>query len=243
MKNMLKFLSDLLFPQNLKCVVCGDELNDDGTNGICDNCLRELNFIINPCPTCGDQMENENTYCLNCKKREHTYFKRHRSVFIYDGTAKRLIISAKLGGKKYLSENMSEFLSSAYKTNRFKCDAITFVPSGVKRIKERGFNIAKLLAENLGKNLNLPVVDTMERLNESHQINKDYKSRQDNIKNAFKILNNVDVKNKTILIVDDVYTTGATMNECARILKLAGAKEIFCLTLAHTPKKINNEKK
>ena len=81
----------------------------------------------------------------------------------------------------------------------------------------------------------------MQRINETHQINKDFKSRQENIKDAFKLLENVDIKNKIVLLVDDVYTTGATMNECSKVLKKAGAKEVFGLTFAHTQKKVINE--
>jgi len=243
MKKILNMLSDLLFPPNIKCICCGDEINNNEINGICTNCLRDFVYIINPCPTCGDLMPNENTYCINCKKREHTFFNRHRSVFIYEKTAKRLILNAKFSGKKYLTENMAHFLCDAYITNRFNCDIITYVPSGIKRTKERGYNVAKLLAEALGKEVNVEVVNTMDRVIESHQINKDYKTRQENIKNAFKVLDNINIEDKRVLIVDDVYTTGATINECARILKLAGAKVVFGLTFAHTPKKINNEKK
>jgi len=200
-----------------------------------------MQLITIPCTTCGDNMQHENIYCLNCKSRKETYFARNRSVFIYENAAKNLVISAKFNGEKYLAQTMSKFMKSCYLDNRYKCELITFVPSGLKRTKERGFNLAKLLADNLSMELNLPLVDTMQRINETHQINKDFKSRQENIKDAFKLLENVDIKNKIVLLVDDVYTTGATMNECSKVLKKAGAKEVFGLTFAHTQKKVINE--
>ncbi len=237
----LNFLNNVLFPSNLKCVCCNHELQNNEFNNICKNCLTKMNFILNPCPTCGDNMVNENTYCLNCKNRKSTYFTRSRSVFVYSGIAKSLVINAKFNGRRYLSKTMSAFMVDCYKSNRYNCDIVTYVPSGTRRIKERGFNLTKLLAEEVAKSLEIPVINTMERIKESHQIDKNFKSRQDNIKDAFRIIKNIDIKNKTILLIDDVYTTGATMNECSRILTKAGAKAVFGLTFAHTRKVLQSE--
>ena len=172
MKNFLNKISNLLFPPNLKCVCCGNELQNNEFNNICKKCLSKMDFIINPCPTCGDSMINENTYCLNCKNRTHTYFTRSRSMFEYSGIAKNLVINAKFNGRRYLSKTMSNFMVESYKNNRYNCDIVTFVPSGIKRTKERGFNLVKLLAEQVANALNLPLVNTMERVKESHQLDK-----------------------------------------------------------------------
>lgn len=243
MKNFLKKLSKLLFPENLKCIICKNEIFDNAYNCICKNCLVKIELITNPCPRCGDNMANENTYCLNCKSRKETFFDRSRSVCLYSDVAKSLVLKSKFSSQKYLAKNMAAFMIDVYNVSHFDCDCITFVPSGKKRTKERGYNIAELLANNIALKLNLPVINTMERIKEQHQINKNYKSRQENIKDAYKILDNINLKNKTILLVDDVITTGATINECSRILKKAGASKVYGLTFAHTPKFVDNEKK
>lgn len=237
MKNFLNNLGDLLFPPNIKCLVCGDELDGEhAINGICYNCLNKMEFLINPCPICGDKMDAENKLCENCKNRQTTYFKRCRSVFVYSGICKNLIVSAKFEGKRYLAKSMAKFMAECYYSHRLNCDLVTFVASGKQRIKERGYNLSELIATEFAKIVNLPVVATLVRIKETHQINKTYAERQQNIAGAFELLPNLNLTGKSVLIIDDVYTTGATMNECSRMIKLAGASQVFGLTLAHTPK-------
>jgi len=237
MKKFLNKITDLIFPQNLKCLVCGNELIEQKTN-ICPQCYKHLPFITNPCPTCGDQMENNNTYCLNCKNREHTYFKINRSIFSYSGNIKKLLINLKFNGKKYILDFFVEHLINLYNKNNFNVDVITYVPSSTNSIKKRGYSLTYLLAKQMSLKLNIPFIDCLSRVSKNNQVNKNYLDRQTNIANAFTFKNSP-IKNKTVLLVDDVYTTGATINECSKVLKEHGAKEIICLTIAHTKKEIS----
>lgn len=109
------------------------------------------------------------------------------------------------------------------------------VPLAPKRLKERGFNQALLLAAALGKTLSLPVdTNTLLRVKETKsQVECETpKERQENISGAFALRENSNLKGKTILLVDDVYTSGATMNECARLLRKGGAREIWGVAVA-----------
>ena len=237
MKNFLNKLGDLLFPPDIKCLICGRELNgENATNSICHSCLAKMNFVINPCPICGDKMPGENNICENCKNRKTTHFNKSRSVFVYDGLAKSLIVDAKFDGKRYIAKSIAKFMFECYTTHRFNCNVVTFVASGTKRMKERGYNLSELVAKELSKLANLSCIATMKRVKESHQIDKTFAERQKNIAGAYELLPNINLDGKTVLLIDDVYTTGATMNECAHLLKTAGASDVFGLTFAHTVK-------
>lgn len=240
MKNFLNKLTDLLFPPDIKCLVCGCELDgENSVNGFCNSCYAKMQFIVNPCAICGDTMHNENIICVNCKNRKTTYFYNNTSVFEYSGIIKNLIVSAKFDGKRYLAKSMAKFMADSFNFNKFKCDIITFVASGTKRTKQRGYNLSELIATEFAKLVNLPTLATLVRVKESEQKDKTFSERQKNISGAFETAPNLNLKGKNVLLIDDVYTTGATMNECARVLKLAGANEVFGLTFAHTPKIYN----
>ena len=112
-------------------------------------------------------------------------------------------------------------------------DAIIPVPLHKTREKQRGYNQAALIARELGKRLNIPVEEEfVGRIRQTlPQKNLKGKERQNNLKNAFKIRQN-DVKLNTVIVVDDIYTTGTTMDEIAGCLKRAGIREIYCISLA-----------
>ena len=118
-------------------------------------------------------------------------------------------------------------------------DYITFVPIGSKRRKERGFNQAEELAFEIGKLTNIPVVDALDKIgNERHQAGLSQKERQENLSGSFKLreLANT-IKGKYILLIDDVFTTGATLSECAKVLKSDKKNKpnkVFCYTFAKT---------
>ncbi len=179
-------------------------------------------------------MLNGNTYCLNCKNRAVTYFKFNRSVFVYNNVAKNLITRAKFRGEKYLVAFLFDELYKLYINLNLSIDLITYVPS--KTNKDRFYNIPELLAKKLSDKTAIPLIKTLECIKTDEQKNKDFTSRQINVKNAFKFIN-CDVKYKNILLIDDIYTTGATINECSKLLKTHGAQTIYALTLAHTLKK------
>lgn len=241
MTNFINKIVSLVFPANLKCISCNNELHKKTSFNLCKNCFEKIKFIQNPCLVCGENMLNENVVCINCKARSKTYFESCRSYGVYEGIFKSLILKSKFANKKYVINSLVEFLYQTYKLNNFYCDLITFIPSKQTSIKQRGYNLSHELAKGLSKKLNIPFLSTLECNKQSNQLNKNYIDRQKNIVGAFKSLN-INLQNKTVLIVDDVYTTGATLNEVSRVLKNNKAKKVYCLTVAHTPKKITYEK-
>ena len=119
--------------------------------------------------------------------------------------------------------------------NRFKeSDVLVPIPLARKKLKNRGYNQAEEIAKKLGKELKIPVIiDCLIKIRENlPQMELSKEERQENIKGVFEIKNKEKIQGKKILLVDDVYTTGATMEECAKVLKQAGAREIWGVVVA-----------
>jgi len=127
-------------------------------------------------------------------------------------------------------------MAQTFKQHNIKCDLIIPVPLCEKRAKERGYNQAELLAHVVSKKVNLEMNNKiLLRIKQTPtQVNLSHYERNQNMIDAFKVNNKKVIKGKTILLIDDVYTTGATIQECAKTLIIAGAKKVYALTAAHT---------
>ena len=230
------YLLDLIFPKNIKCIFCGEELNELATNSTCVDCKENLPFITSCCDRCGLPVPDDFVgVCQQCKRDNYNFVKA-RSVFAYSSKVKSLIRKVKFRSKKVFLEQMAKLLHDTFVNWNIKVDLIAYVPMFPKNEKLRGFNQAKILAEELSKLTNIPTTDCCLKIkNTQNQRDLSFQMRKDNIKDAFKIDANKKstIKNKTILIVDDVFTTGATTSELSETLKLAGAKDCYVLTFAH----------
>ena len=131
----------------------------------------------------------------------------------------------------FLTEGM---LRSVLESFSYKdIDLVTFVPMSRKSERKRGFNQSKLLAEKLAKKLFLPCEDTLVKIREtSNQHKLSREMRRENIKDAFALKNNADIKGKTVLICDDIKTTGSTLLACEKALLNGGAKDVYCVVVA-----------
>ncbi len=239
---MKKFFSKLLnsvedsFLKNHECVCCFREISDETKFMVCEKCKDDLEILAGGlCPVCGDKT-NAAGGCINgCKSKKYA-FSSNQSLFYYTGAAAKIVKNLKYGGNQYIAKNIAEML--AEKRDYFDgVDSILFVPSSKKRIKERGFNQSKLVATSLGKNFDIPVLDALVKTKETiHQAGGTQKERLENLKDSFaadeKFAN--EIKGKTVLIVDDVFTTGSTLNECAKAVKKLRPKVIKTMTFAKT---------
>ena len=222
-------LRDLFFPPAAKCVMCGMETN---SYGLCESCENELPWINEPaCVICGGNMLGEGEVCIECKDRDY-HFARCYCVLEYRDEIQQKILSFKNGGQKFLGQTFASLMERKYNEINVKIDMVIPIPINEKRLKERGFNQSDLLCEELPNVRN----DVVFRIKDTpHQTGLNRDNRVVNLENAFKVENKNDIKNKTILLVDDIYTTGSTLNECAKTLLNAGAKKVFALCLARTP--------
>ena len=222
----------LLFPT--RCPVCDRIVKPFGEK-ICLECLPKLRAVTPPwCMKCGKKIQGDEELCTDCKNRSHT-FDRARTLYEY-GTAAPSIYRLKYKGRQeyadFFGEEMGKYLGEFIR--RVSPDVLVPVPLHRKKQKRRGYNQAACLARALGKSLNLPVDEKlvkrvrntapMKRLNPTE--------RQNNLKKAFIIGRN-DVKlYDRVILVDDIYTTGTTLDEIAALLKAGGVSEVYCVTLA-----------
>ncbi len=164
------------------------------------------------------------------------HFENHYYIFKYDNLIRKLIIDYKFNEKPYLYRSFLEFLNNYQKEYiQFKIyDIIIPVPISKKRKKERGYNQSLLIARKISSKekikLGDKVISKVKNNNTQSKLNKE--ERAENVKNVYKITKDKEIINKNILLIDDIYTTGATLNECSRMLKQAGAKKIDVLTIA-----------
>lgn len=202
---------------------------------VCMSCMDKLEYIKEPyCLKCGKEIEDfSKEYCYDCMRFEHS-FDFGRAVFSYTEGIKKSIYRYKYKNKReyslYYAKEMAKKWGKDIK--RWAPQVIIPVPLHEKKLRQRGYNQAALIAQNLGRILNIPVDDgilirirnttPMKELNDSERVN--------NLENAFNITRNV-VKYNKVLIVDDIYTTGSTIDECSRILKLNGVEKVYFLCI------------
>lgn len=222
---------NLTYP--LRCPVCDRPVWPRG-QGICLFCLKDLKAIGDPvCEKCGKKLMVDTGLCHDCKEKNHI-FTRCRSVFEYS-SAKEMIYRFKYAGRREYARVFAfltgKILAEYIFANDFDC--IVSVPISRKRLLKRGYNQAEEYGRELSALTGIPFFDdSVRRVKNTAPLKcLNPSQRQKNLKNAFKKGKNV-VKSKRILLVDDIYTTGATMDACAGILLESGASCVYGLTLS-----------
>ena len=208
----------------------------------CPDCCLALDLIAEPyCPLCGIPFGAETTsnhLCGNCLWSVHL-FDRARAAGFYQGLIREVIHRFKYGGKTFLVRPLTRMLIAPGKelTRLHRIDTIVPVPLHYRRLRQRGFNQASLLARRVGSLLQLPVdYSNLKRTRWTEpQIGLSRKQRAENVKGAFSLKVPEKVKDKGVLLVDDVLTTGETVDQCVKALKKnGGAREVVVLTVART---------
>jgi len=237
MKFLKKFL-ELIFTTKIKCIFCGEELNGTTSNCTCNICLNKLPFIIKSCPRCGVNMNKEEEgVCFNCKNLNYN-FKRAIARLDYSKEVIKVLHKFKFGGLKFLAEPLAGFMREAFAVSNIEADVICAVPIHANRLKERGFNQSELLANFVSKTFKIPYLNLCSKVKENpSQTTLDFKLRKENVKDVYEFnkQHKTIIKGLKVLLIDDIFTTGATCNEVAGVLLKAGAKEVNVLTIAHTP--------
>ncbi|MGC8970642.1 MAG: double zinc ribbon domain-containing protein [bacterium] len=219
------FLKELLFPS--RCFVCKRISKDP----ICDDCLSKISPIKGPmCRICGSPLEVE-MICYRCKTFP-PYFSKARSYALYDGVMRTAIIRFKFEKRKDLGVFLGKILGKFVLELAWDVDFIVPIPLSKERLRTRGFNQAEVLALEVSKILNVPMSLSLIRIKETKpSIDLNIEERLNNISRAFLLKDN-SLKDKKVLLIDDVYTTGATTNEASKILLERGIKEVRVITLA-----------
>lgn len=237
----LDTFDDALYPLDCTCDVCGEELVEDTRYRLCSECIANLPFAKGHiCLNCGMPLDDESDYCNRCQNQKSSFVK-NRSPLVYDGEVKRMIHKLKFRKKKYIAQTLGALMADKYLESGMDSEIIVFVPMTESELKKRGFNQAELLAMEVGRRLDIPVLPALVKIKDtSQQKELKGKDRASNLEGAFACLFE-QVKGRKILLVDDVFTTGATANECANTLLKAKAREVCVLTAAVTKLKVQSE--
>ena len=229
-----------LFIYPSACASCSNLLDSEKSHPFCPDCLKTLELISEPyCPTCGIPYATEGLdphLCGDCLGGVHL-FDRARATGFYRGLLREVIHRFKYGGQTFLARPLAKIAVASGKelAKLHKVDLIIPVPLHSKRLRQRGFNQASLLARRLGSALKIPVdYSSLRRIRWTEpQTGLSRRQRAVNVKNAFDLSRPERIEGKSILLLDDVLTTGETVNHCIRELKrVGGAKEVVVLTVA-----------
>ena len=234
-KNKLNKIGEIMFPI-YSCICCGKEIDSDSPYRICYDCFNKIPFTKNKfCLKCGEIIAGDYDFCITCKNKAYN-FDYARSVFAYIPFTAPIILNFKYNHLKTHALPLANLLKDFFSTSDLIADTCTFVPMPEDREKERGYNQAKVLCEKFSELTGIPMIDSLVRIKSvTKQSTLKADERAKNIIGSFKAINKHAIKNKEILLIDDVMTTGATASECAKILRKAGAKNVQVLTLAKTP--------
>lgn len=209
------FLLDLLYPP--KCTFCG-RLLEQPRALMCPECQRELPWLE------GQRAERRVEFASVCV-----------SPLWYKDQVRESIRRYKFSGRRWYSRTYGVLTAQCVQDHlEGKYDLISWVPVSKKRRRERGYDQAYLLARETAGHLGQETVPTLEKIrnNPAQSSMEEAAARRANVMNVYRVLDGAQVQGKRILLVDDVVTTGETLSECARMLCMAGAQDVVCVTLA-----------
>jgi ComF family protein len=220
---------DWLFPPT--CLGCGEE----GVF-ICPECFSKIKLVPRDvCNYCGAYTSKKGK-CANCHDRQLPYA-GFRAFAFYEGVIRKAIHHLKYQNDLTIGRYLAGLLTMVYQRTNWEADLVVPIPIGEQKRYERGYNQAERLAKPLAELLEIPFTsEALIRINEiSSQVGLNHEERRENVREAF-VANARLLEGKKVLLVDDVFTSGATMEAAASEVMAAGATRVFCLTVA----KVNN---
>lgn len=224
---------DVVFPR--RCPVCHDIVRDKGKS-VCDICRIKLIEVKDPyCIKCGKPVKTpETVHCSYCSSNV-VDFSEGRAVFVYDDTMRKSIYRFKYNGRQEYSKFYAEEIYNKYrdKIKQWNPQIIVPIPIHKSKLKKRGYNQAYLIAKELSYLTKIPVNNRLLYRVKKTEIQKNLSAseRKSNLKNAFKISSNK-VQYLSAMLIDDIYTTGATMNNASIVLKDSGIQNVYCISLS-----------
>jgi len=230
-------LVDFFFPP--RCPFCGESADEGSSGGVCSSCFAQIRKIVHPrCPRCGIGFSSgagEDHLCSDCLTGTG-YFAKARALAHYEGIIPEVISRYKYRGDSRLARSLGDLLAG-YEESDFSFRdyrLVVPVPLHPRRLRRRGFNQSLLLARRISRQYSLPLDFTsLRRIRATvPQTELSAAERRKNIRGAFAVLRPQAVAKKDILLIDDVFTTGATVEECAKVLLKAGADRVDVLTFA-----------
>jgi ComF family protein len=235
---LFRHLLDFFLPTS--CAYCNGPVGNSGIPYFCASCWADFTAMTGPvCPSCGKPFESPETLshspdhcCLPCRQTPPV-FDQALSIGYFEGPLREAIHQFKYRPCRALGKPLGSWMAKNIRPVS-DIDGIIPVPLHVARLRQRGFNQALILAHELSSTFSLPLsFDNLKRVRPTRpQVELSGSERIKNVAGAFSLRRPDEMRGRDILLIDDVYTTGATMNECARVLKDAGASRVTALTIA-----------
>jgi ComF family protein len=237
MNAFLSDLTDFIYPP--VCCVCRTDIERSDTWSICQRCRDQIAYIQPPFfARCGRAYAHEQDFehlCGDCISGAR-YYRRARSVGHYSGTLRNALHLFKYRLQRHLAKTLGGIMTGRLSSlaEEWRYDIIMPVPLHPRRLRTRGFNQALCLASALGRHLRVPLDRfNLKRLRwTTSQVGLTERERKLNVRNAFAVCRPEAVRDKFVLLIDDIYTSGSTVNECSRVLITAGTEAVDVLTLA-----------
>jgi ComF family protein len=234
--SLISAVLDLVYPR--ACTVCGGNVGD-GAVHICWDCATRFTVIQEPyCSLCGDPVDGrvENVFRCSFCRRDPPHYDLARSALRFRDSLRDVLHAFKYRHACRLSKDLVRWLLACHHTHyaEREVDMVACVPLYPRRRRHRTYNQAELLARELARSLRLPLFSrALVRVRPTDtQIHLNARQRRRNVRNAFRVAEREWVDGRRVLLVDDIMTTGATVNEVSRVLKQAGAVSVHVLTLA-----------
>ena len=238
MQRAAGWLDEAVFPSNIYCISCRSLIDGTRPYSLCDECSRKFHWNNGrTCVKCGKALQEEYRYelCYDCREHEHAFIQGF-SCMTYGLMEREVILDYKYNGKGYLAKKFGDILFDRISCENLPIDVIIPVPIHRKRHRSRGYNQAALMAKRLSKLWGIPAAeDLLIRQRETQLLRSlNPAEREAALENAFKVTPEGEraLCMKTVLLIDDIYTTGITVDACSRALLEGGAKGTYVLTLA-----------
>lgn len=234
-KKAAELFLDALFPPGIYCICCGSLTDGSRAYSLCDECIKKLHWINGrACEKCGKALQDtyRGSRCGDCMTYTHS-FERGYSCLAYGMYERQLIFDFKYNGKRYLARHFGDILYDRIILENINPDVIMPIPVHKSREKRRGYNQAALMAKRLAVRMNVPFDGkSLYRKKQTGQLRGLAPAEREAVLEGAFDVKGKGCRAKSVLLIDDIYTTGATADACSRILYACGAKNVYLLTLA-----------
>ncbi|MBE5963146.1 MAG: ComF family protein [Lachnospiraceae bacterium] len=234
-----QFFIELIYPR--RCPICREIVLPKGSY-ICTRCRQKVTLVTQPsCMKCGKPLAIAGQeYCYDCVRHEHHY-KRGFAVYVYDDVMRQSLGDFKFRGKKEYGDFFAQEIVSRYgkQIKQIGPDYLVPIPLHPAKRRKRGYNQAEILARKIGETLGIPVIPNLLKRNRNTipQKTLDDKERLKNLRRAFSFgtglkCSDEGLRNIKIMLVDDIYTTGSTIEACTNVLNKQGITDIYFVTVS-----------
>ena len=234
---MIEKILDIVYPDNIYCICCGSIIDNSRAYSLCDTCMERMHWITGrTCACCGKALQDTYTgqLCYDCMEEEHS-FDRAFSCVEYGLYERAVIMDFKYADKAYIGRKLAEAMHDRISLEDIAYDVIVPVPIHKSRQNHRGYNQAEIIAKHMSRLSGIPCANLLTRTRATEAMkNLSIAQRRDNLKGAFEVplyMRKI-LQGKQVLLIDDIYTTGATFDECSEVLKASGASVVYCIAFA-----------